>query len=59
MGGCCYTPTKKDFLWWYWLLLASIVGIPMLLAVLYVGRYPKADEEEKKRRGKRAAWISG
>ena len=36
MGGCCFTPTKRDFLWWYWLLLASIVGIPMLLAVLYV-----------------------
>ena len=57
MGGCCFTPTKKDFLWWYWLLLASIVGIPMLLAVLYVAWLPGADDETKKRRGKTAAWI--
>jgi glycerol uptake facilitator-like aquaporin len=57
MGSCCFTPSKKDFLWWYWLLLASIVGIPMLLAVLYVARRPEADEELRKRRGKRAAWI--
>jgi hypothetical protein len=57
MGSCCFTPTKRDFLWWYWLLLASIVGIPMLLAVLYVARYPDADEETKKRLGRRAAWI--
>ena len=57
MGGCCFTPTKKDFLWWYWLLLASIVGIPMLLAVLYVGNTKDLDEETKKRRGKTAAWI--
>ena len=57
MGSCCFTPTKRDFLWWYWLLLASIVGIPMLLAVLYVARHPGTDEETKKRRGRRAAWI--
>jgi hypothetical protein len=57
MGTCCFTPTKRDFLWWYWLLLASIVGIPMLLAVLYVARTPVADEDQKKRRGKVAASI--
>jgi hypothetical protein len=57
MGSCCYTPTKKDFLWWYWLLLVSIVGIPMLLAVLYVVWRPTADEEEKAERGVVAAWI--
>ncbi|NLE38592.1 MAG: hypothetical protein GX621_11255, partial [Pirellulaceae bacterium] len=57
MGGCCFTPTKRDFLWWYWLLLASIVGIPMLLAVWYVARSPEGDEELKQRRGKHAAWI--
>jgi hypothetical protein len=57
MGGCCYSPTKRDFLWWYWLLLASIVGIPMLLAVLYVVWWPAADEDAKRERGKTAAWI--
>jgi hypothetical protein len=31
MGSCCFTPSKRDFLWWYWLLLASIVGIPMTM----------------------------
>ncbi len=57
MGSCCYTPTKKDFLWWYWLLLVSIVGIPMLLAVLYVAWHPDMDDEAKRRRGERAAGI--
>jgi hypothetical protein len=57
MGACCFTPTKRDFLWWYWLFLASIVGIPMLLAVLYVAKGRDADEQEKQRRGRRAAWI--
>jgi len=57
VGSCCFTPTKRDFLWWYWLLLASIVGIPMFLAVLYVGRCQDLDEEAKQRRGKRAAGI--
>ena len=38
MGSCCFTPTKRDFLWWYWLFLVSIVGIPMLLAVWYVSQ---------------------
>jgi hypothetical protein len=57
MGACCYSPTKNQFLWWYWLLLTSIVGIPMLLAVLYVASAPAGDEEARKRRGKTAAWI--
>jgi uncharacterized membrane protein len=58
MGSCCYQPSKGDFLWWYWLLLVSIVGIPMLLAVLYVARQPAADDElAKQDRGRTAAWI--
>lgn len=57
MGSCCFTPTKRDFLWWYWLFLVSIVGIPMLLAVWYVSRGANADEEERRRRGKVAAYI--
>ena len=57
MGSCCFTPTKRDFLWWYWLLLASIVGIPMLLAVWYVSRGTNVDEQEKLQRGKVAAQI--
>jgi hypothetical protein len=36
MGGCCFTPKKTQLLWWYWLLLFSIVGIPMFAAALYV-----------------------
>lgn len=44
MGSCCYNPRKADFLWWHWLLLASVVGIPMLLAVFYV-KYKKTDNE--------------
>jgi len=57
MGSCCFTPSKKDFLWWYWLLLASIVGIPMLLAVWYVASASEGDEDAKKWRGRTAAWI--
>jgi len=38
MGGCCFTPKKTQLLWWYWLLLFSVVGIPMLAAALYVQR---------------------
>lgn len=38
MGTCCFTPKKTHFLWWYWLVLASVIGIPMLLAALYVKR---------------------
>ncbi|MGD1002509.1 MAG: hypothetical protein ABSA67_17600 [Candidatus Brocadiia bacterium] len=56
MGVCCFTPRKTEFLWWYWLLLASIVGVPMFLAALFVAR--RADSEEQKRAaGKRAWWI--
>ena len=47
MGGCCFVPSKRHLLWWYWLLLTSIVGIPMLLAVLYVRGRTAVDEEEK------------
>ena len=57
MGTCCFAPGKRHFLWWYWLLLVSIVGIPMLLAVGYVARRDAADEEEKKARGRTAALI--
>ena len=57
MGSCCFTPTKRDFLWWYWLLLASIVGIPMLAAVLYVSQFPAADDRQNKLRGRQAALI--
>lgn len=44
MGSCCFTPRKYNFLWWYWLLLASIVGIPMLLAALYMQRQKRKIE---------------
>jgi uncharacterized membrane protein len=57
MGACCYSPTKRNFLWWYWLLLTSIVGIPMLLAALYVASARAEDEQAKKRRGRTAALI--
>jgi hypothetical protein len=57
MGSCCFTPTKRDFLWWYWLFLLSIVGIPMLLAVWYVSQGSGVEEQEKLRRGKVAARI--
>ena len=57
MGGCCFTPTRRHFLWWYWLLLVSIVGIPMLAAVWYVAREKDADEETRQARGKTAAVI--
>jgi hypothetical protein len=57
MGSCCFAPTKRDFLWWYWFVLVSIVGIPMLAAVLYVASCRAGDEEKKRRRGRTAAWI--
>jgi hypothetical protein len=57
MGGCCYTPRRTQFLWWYWLLLASIVGIPMLLACLYVARHHTGDEKSQEVVGPRAAVI--
>lgn len=47
MGTCCFTPKKTHFLWWYWLALASIIGIPMLLAALYVKRHKaRGDDPE-------------
>ena len=57
MGSCCFTPSKSDFLWWYWLLLASVVGIPMLLAVCYITKHKNADEEQKEKLGKNAIRI--
>jgi hypothetical protein len=39
-------PNRKQFLWWYWLLLASIIGIPMFLAALYVARHSSEDDKE-------------
>ncbi|MCX7011818.1 MAG: hypothetical protein NTW86_04505 [Candidatus Sumerlaeota bacterium] len=61
MGTCCFTPRKTHFLWWYWLLLASVVGIPMLLAALYVFDGGDWTEEEMLCRGRRAGrvfWIA-
>jgi hypothetical protein len=57
MGSCCFTPRRTQFLWWYWLLLASIVGIPMFLACWYVARHETEDENTKKRLGKKAGRI--
>ncbi len=57
MGSCCFTPRRTQFLWWYWLLLASIVGIPMLLAAWYVARHPYIDDEARQKVGKRGSAI--
>ena len=38
MGGCCYTPRRTDFLWWYWLVLTFVFCVPMTLAALVVKR---------------------
>src|SRR2546426_225383 len=57
MGTCCFTPRRTQFLWWYWLLLASIVGIPMLLACWYVARHPATDEGTMETVGRKAARI--
>ncbi len=48
MGSCCFTPKKTQFLWWYWLLLFSIVGIPMFLAALYIERRSRTEGPDKK-----------
>jgi len=56
MGSCCFTPTSRDFLWWYWLLLVSIVGIPILLAVRYVAK-SGGTEAQRREAGKEAARI--
>ena len=57
MGTCCFTPRKTHFLWWYWLLLASVVGIPMFLAARHVQRHPAESEEEQKKVSKEARKI--
>jgi len=45
MGSACYTPLKREFLWWYWLLLASVVGIPMFLAAWYISHRGGTEED--------------
>lgn len=57
MGSCCFTPRRSQFLWWYWLLLASIVGIPMLIACWYVARQAKAGQGADPTLGKTARFI--
>jgi hypothetical protein len=59
MGGCCFTPKKTQLLWWYWLLLFSIVGIPMLAATLYVQRVTHRGmiEERHVRRASGIFWF--
>lgn len=57
MGSCCFTPRRTQFLWWYWLLLASIVGIPMFLACWYVHRHPPATDEQRAQLGRKASRI--
>ena len=57
MGSCCFTPKKTHFLWWYWLGLASIVGIPMLLAARYVARRRAAGDTDLAAAGRRASRI--
>ena len=47
MGGCCFTPSKKEFLWWYWLLLASVLGIPIFVAAWSVKRKAEASLPDK------------
>jgi hypothetical protein len=55
MGGCCYTPRRTQILWWYWLLLASVVGIPMLIACWYVERH--RGQEDQAQLGRQAARL--
>jgi hypothetical protein len=59
MGGCCFTPKKTQLLWWYWLLLFSIVGIPMFVAALYVRRAARHGVVEpwQVRRASRIFWL--
>lgn len=56
MGGCCYSPSIRQLLWWHWLLLFSIVGIPMLLAALYVQNVARREKLETKH-VQMASWI--
>jgi len=48
MGGCCFTPKKTQLLWWYWLLLLSVVGIPMFLAAIYIKKRSQRGEPARK-----------
>lgn len=59
MGGCCFTPKKTQLLWWYWLLLFSVVGIPMLAATLYVQRvtHQGTIEDRDVRAASRIFWL--
>lgn len=59
MGGCCFTPRKTQLLWWYWLLLFSVVGIPMFAAALYVRRAARGGliEPWQVRRASRIFWL--
>lgn len=59
MGGCCFTPKKTQLLWWYWLLLFSIVGIPMFAAALYVRHAARHGliESWQARRASRIFWL--
>jgi len=64
MGGCCYTPGRREFLWWYWLILTFVFCIPMTIAALVVrraneraqneGQSAPTDAAETKKRGRRA-----
>ena len=60
MGTCCYSPKRSEFLWWYWLLLASVVGVPMFLACRYVERRAATEHEtvELGRPASRVFWAS-
>lgn len=59
MGGCCFTPRKTQLLWWYWLLLFSIVGIPMFAAALYARHAARHGliEPWQARRASRIFWL--
>jgi hypothetical protein len=59
MGGCCFTPKKTQLLWWYWLLLFSIVGIPMFVAALYIRQAARHGviEPWQVRGASRAFWL--
>jgi len=53
MGGCCYTPRKTDFVWWYWLVLTLVFCIPMTVAawVMQKGYEPSKGEEDSEHAG--------
>ena len=60
MGSCCFTPKKTQLLWWYWLLLLSIVGIPIFFAALYISRRSQKGEPKREdiRNASRIFWIT-